>query len=53
MQRENIKTIAVKEQAVDDFMENVAAYFPRTVYSEKCRSWYKKGLEIVEPSRDD
>lgn len=65
MQRENIKAMSVKKDAVDDFMEFVAvrnfgealvypeltiaplqSYFPRTVYSEKCRSWYKKGAEL-------
>jgi hypothetical protein len=45
MQRENIKAMSVKQGAVDDFMEYVDVYFRKTVYSEKCRSWYKKGLE--------
>ncbi|KAK4704328.1 hypothetical protein P7C70_g1880, partial [Phenoliferia sp. Uapishka_3] len=46
MQRENIKAMSVKQSAVDDFMEFIANYFPKTVYSEKCRSWYKKGMEL-------
>lgn len=45
MQRENLKTMSVKQGAVDDFMEYVATYFQKTVYSEKCRSWYKAGKE--------
>lgn len=45
MQRENIKAMSVKQEAVNDFMEYVDVYFQKTVYSEKCRSWYKKGLE--------
>ncbi|GAA6060117.1 hypothetical protein JCM10212_003525 [Sporobolomyces blumeae] len=45
MQRENYKTMSVKQEAVDDFMTYVHTYFQKTVYSEKCRSWYKKGLE--------
>ncbi|KAL8280487.1 hypothetical protein RQP46_007135 [Phenoliferia psychrophenolica] len=46
MQRENIKAMSVKGSARDDFMSYVANYFPKTVYSEKCRSWYKKGMEL-------
>ncbi|GAA5875960.1 hypothetical protein JCM8547_000664 [Rhodosporidiobolus lusitaniae] len=45
MQREQYKTVAAKQGAVDDWMEYVTAYFPRTVFGTKCRSWYKKGLE--------
>ncbi|GAA5925144.1 flavin-containing monooxygenase [Sporobolomyces koalae] len=45
MQRENYKTMAAKQEAVDDFMTYIETYFKKTVYSEKCRSWYKKGLE--------
>ncbi|KAI5476329.1 flavin-binding monooxygenase [Pseudohyphozyma bogoriensis] len=46
MQRENIKEMSIKKGAVEDFMEYIASYFPKTVYSQKCRSWYKKGLEL-------
>lgn len=46
VQREEIKAIAVKDDAVRDYMEYVDAYFPKTVYSEKCRSWYKAGREL-------
>ncbi|GAA5971502.1 hypothetical protein JCM21900_001678 [Sporobolomyces salmonicolor] len=45
MQRENYKTMSPKQEAVNDFMAYVHTYFQKTVYSEKCRSWYKKGLE--------
>ncbi|GAA6016737.1 hypothetical protein JCM11491_000226 [Sporobolomyces phaffii] len=45
MQRENYRTMSVKQEAVDDFMTYIETYFRKTVYSEKCRSWYKKGLE--------
>ncbi|GAA5983688.1 hypothetical protein JCM10908_000381 [Rhodotorula pacifica] len=45
MLRENYRTMAVKQGAVDDWMEFLAAYFPTTVFGTKCRSWYKKGLE--------
>lgn len=46
MQRENIRAMSIKQGAVDDFMEYVDAYFPKTVYSQKCRSWYKAGKEL-------
>ncbi|KAH7925133.1 FAD/NAD(P)-binding domain-containing protein [Leucogyrophana mollusca] len=45
MQRERLKSIEVKREAVDDFDEYLEAYFPGTVYSAKCRSWYKMGKE--------
>ncbi|KAI0720647.1 FAD/NAD-P-binding domain-containing protein [Fomitopsis betulina] len=45
MQRERLKSIEVKREAVADFDEYVESYFPKTVYSEKCRSWYKMGRE--------
>lgn len=28
-----------------DWMEYTHEYFKKTVFSTKCRSWYKKGLE--------
>ncbi|EIW74531.1 FAD/NAD(P)-binding domain-containing protein [Coniophora puteana RWD-64-598 SS2] len=45
MQRERIKSIDVKREAVEDFDRYLQAYFPKTVYSSKCRSWYKMGKE--------
>ncbi|KZT22659.1 FAD/NAD-binding domain-containing protein [Neolentinus lepideus HHB14362 ss-1] len=45
LQRERLKSLVVKKEAVDDFDEYLEAYFPGTVYSEKCRSWYKMGKE--------
>ncbi|ORY81800.1 FAD/NAD(P)-binding domain-containing protein [Leucosporidium creatinivorum] len=46
IQRENIKAMAVKQGAVDDFMSYVANYFPATVFGQPCRSWYKAGKLI-------
>ncbi|EJD00095.1 FAD/NAD-binding domain-containing protein [Fomitiporia mediterranea MF3/22] len=40
LQREHLKTIEPKAEAVADFDE-----YLETVYSEKCRSWYKMGKE--------
>jgi len=45
LQRERLKSIEVKAEAVEDFDEYLESYFPTTVYGEKCRSWYKAGKE--------
>ncbi|KAH7885655.1 hypothetical protein F5I97DRAFT_2034868 [Phlebopus sp. FC_14] len=45
MQRERLKSIEVKREAVADFDEYLEAFFPGTVFSAKCRSWYKLGKE--------
>jgi len=45
LQRERLRTIEVKEEALKDFDEYLENYFPQSVYSEKCRSWYKMGKE--------
>ncbi|KAG6812856.1 hypothetical protein H0H92_015954 [Tricholoma furcatifolium] len=46
MQRERLKSIEVKAEAVEDFDQYLESYFPSTVYSEKCRSWYKGGKDV-------
>ncbi|TCD65588.1 hypothetical protein EIP91_002473 [Steccherinum ochraceum] len=43
LQRERLRSIEVKEEALKDFDEYLESYFPTTVYSEHCRSWYKAG----------
>ncbi|KAJ8508460.1 hypothetical protein ONZ45_g9267 [Pleurotus djamor] len=45
MQRERIKSMEVKKEAVDDFDEYLESWFPKTVFGQKCRSWYKVGKE--------
>ncbi|RPD59865.1 FAD/NAD(P)-binding domain-containing protein [Lentinus tigrinus ALCF2SS1-6] len=45
MQRERLKSMEVKADAVRDFDQYIESYFPQTVYSDKCRSWYKCGKE--------
>ena len=42
IQKENIKSMAIKPQRVKDFLQYCDTYFTGTVYSEECRSWYKK-----------
>ncbi|KAL1738546.1 hypothetical protein HDZ31DRAFT_69882, partial [Schizophyllum fasciatum] len=43
LQRERLKSLEVKKEAVDDFDEYLEVLFPKTVFSEHCRSWYKNG----------
>ncbi|KAJ3518017.1 hypothetical protein NLJ89_g144 [Agrocybe chaxingu] len=45
LQRERLKSIEVKPEAVDAFEEYIDAYFPTTVFGTKCKSWYKQGRE--------
>ncbi|KAJ7508494.1 FAD/NAD-P-binding domain-containing protein [Mycena galericulata] len=41
MQAHRLKTIEVKREAVEDWAEHMRAYFPKTVYTDECNSWYK------------
>ncbi|THG98259.1 hypothetical protein EW145_g7456, partial [Phellinidium pouzarii] len=43
MQREHLKSIEPKKEAVMEFDEYLEAYFKTTVFNEHCRSWYKRG----------
>ncbi|TRM61604.1 hypothetical protein BD626DRAFT_501587 [Schizophyllum amplum] len=43
LQRERLKSMAVKKEAAEDFDEYLEAFFPTTVFSEPCKSWYKNG----------
>ncbi|KAL7277474.1 hypothetical protein ACG7TL_008395 [Trametes sanguinea] len=45
LQRERLKSIEVKPEAVRDFDSYIEAYFPKSVYSEKCPSWFKMGKD--------
>ncbi|GME64808.1 putative sterigmatocystin biosynthesis monooxygenase stcW [Neofusicoccum parvum] len=42
VQTENIRSFAPKREAVEDFNDHLDAFMARTVWSEDCRSWYKK-----------
>jgi cation diffusion facilitator CzcD-associated flavoprotein CzcO len=44
-QLERIKWMVPSAGAVRDFMQYVDAYFVRTVFGQKCKSWYKNGKE--------
>ncbi|KAJ7610491.1 FAD/NAD-P-binding domain-containing protein [Roridomyces roridus] len=41
MQSERLKSVEVKREAVKDWSEHMGAYFPKTVYTDSCHSWYK------------
>lgn len=43
IQYQRIKSMAVKKQAVQAFQTYVDAYFPRTIFTKNCPSWYKNG----------
>ncbi|KAJ5321431.1 hypothetical protein N7476_004433 [Penicillium atrosanguineum] len=45
IQRDNIRTMAVKGNAVKQFTQYCDQYFEKTVFGAKCRSWYKGGTE--------
>ncbi|KAL5536604.1 hypothetical protein ACEPAF_427 [Sanghuangporus sanghuang] len=45
LQREHLKSIEPKNEVIKDFDEYLENYFPTTVYSENCHSWYKLGKE--------
>ncbi|EXJ70150.1 uncharacterized protein A1O5_06218 [Cladophialophora psammophila CBS 110553] len=42
MQKQNIKSFEVKQEAADDFCEHVDEWHKGSVWGQACRSWYKK-----------
>lgn len=45
IQSQGIRTITPSLQATEDFRAYCEAYFPRTVLSENCKSWFNGGIE--------
>ncbi|KAH7413258.1 hypothetical protein BKA64DRAFT_660631 [Cadophora sp. MPI-SDFR-AT-0126] len=45
VQRQGIKTITPTRQATEDFRAYCEAYFPKTVMSEDCSSWFNGGIK--------
>ncbi|KAL4927567.1 flavin-containing monooxygenase [Aspergillus undulatus] len=43
MQRDNIRSMNVRKEAVEQFTKHCDQYFSRTVFGMECRSWYKAG----------
>ena len=41
MQKEMIRSFAVRQDITDAFNEHVQEYMKDTVWSDSCRSWYK------------
>ncbi|KAK0627999.1 putative sterigmatocystin biosynthesis monooxygenase stcW [Lasiodiplodia hormozganensis] len=41
--RQHIQTAAPSRAAADDFVAYCDAFFPKTVFSENCKSWYNGG----------
>lgn len=45
IQREYIKSMVVSERANRAFAKHVERYFTRTIYTQPCKSWMKRGKE--------
>lgn len=43
MQHETIKSMAVKQEALDDIYAHFDEFHKNTVWQEDCRSWFKDG----------
>ena len=52
-QTENMHSFAPKPEAVADFMSHAAKILARTVWSEDCRSWYKRSPKQRGSSSED
>ncbi|KAF2708487.1 hypothetical protein K504DRAFT_477829 [Pleomassaria siparia CBS 279.74] len=50
IQKDNIRSMSVRREREEDFIEYVDKYFEGTVFSEECRSWYKNKGEGLEGS---
>ncbi|KAL2798855.1 flavin-binding monooxygenase [Aspergillus keveii] len=48
---ENVKTIEPRARHVDSFTRFCDEYHARTVYTDKCASWYKAGRTAAEKER--
>ncbi|PSN60387.1 cyclohexanone monooxygenase [Corynespora cassiicola Philippines] len=45
MQKQQIKSFEIRQEAVDDFCEHVDEWHKGSVWGSKCRSWYKRGAD--------
>lgn len=45
MQREYIKSMVVKPHALQMLSKHIDAYFTKTIYTQPCKSWMKRGKE--------
>ena len=51
LQKEDYTSMVPKVERVKDFSEYVGEYFKKTVYTDRCKSWYKTGGGISENER--
>lgn len=51
LQKEDYVSMAPKAARVKDFSEYVGEYFKKTVYTDKCKSWYKAGGGLGDNER--
>ncbi|KAL4947586.1 hypothetical protein BDW69DRAFT_204246 [Aspergillus filifer] len=42
-QTQDVKSVVVSQEAVDDFNEHIQVFMKRTAWSTHCRSWFKNG----------
>lgn len=42
-QTQDIKSVVISQEAVDDFNEHIQVFMKRTAWSTHCRSWFKNG----------
>lgn len=42
-QVENIKSLTIRTEAVQEFTQHTHTFLPRTIWAGACRSWYKNG----------
>ena len=45
VQREYLQSITAKPEAIDYFTEHTDKYFQKTIYTQPCKSWMKRGKE--------
>ena len=45
IQHDNIRSIAVKQDALDDIYAHFDEFHATTVFQEECRSWFKDGKQ--------
>lgn len=44
-QREYIKAVSPKDEAIRMFVQHTDRYFEKTIYTQPCKSWMKRGAE--------
>ncbi|KAK5044673.1 hypothetical protein LTR84_010565 [Exophiala bonariae] len=45
MQREHILSMEVRQEALESFSQQVEKYFAKTIFTYKCRSWFKRNQD--------